>query len=232
MRRAVFWDFDGTVVLSERVWGKGMILALHDVLENANVTTGEIYEKRPKNGYPWDKPHVDYLHLLGQGLWWNSLTSYFEQTYLACGIEQAIARRAAVRVREHMLDPNMYHEYPDVREQLQSVRALGYHNYILSNNYPELSNVMEGMGLAAYFDGIFTSGAIGYEKPRPEIFHYAKKAAGEPGLCVMVGDNPIADIEGGRAAGMKTVLVHCKKPSNADFELDGFDGLCEILKSL
>jgi putative hydrolase of the HAD superfamily len=232
MRKAVFWDFDGTVVLSERVWGKGMILALHDVLENAGVTSEDIYEKRPKNGYPWDKPQFDYLHLLGQGLWWNSLTSYFEQTYLSCGVTPAAAKNAAVRVREHMLDPKMYHEYEGVRELLESSRALGYQNYILSNNYPELPKVMEGMGLAAYFDGIFTSGTIGYEKPRPEIFHYAKKAAGDPGLCVMVGDNPIADIEGGRAAGMKTILVHCKKPSNADFVLDGFDGLCEILKSL
>ncbi|HWQ51668.1 MAG TPA: HAD family hydrolase [Terriglobales bacterium] len=232
MRKAVFWDFDGTAVLSERVWGKAMILALHDVMEDAGVTAEDIYEKRPKNGYPWDKPRVDYLHLLGPGLWWNSLTAHFEQTYLACGVKPDAARMAAVRVREHMLDPKMYHEYPGVRDALTAAAALGYQNYILSNNYPELPKVMEAMGLANYFDGIFTSGAIGYEKPRPEIFHYALKAAGDPGLAVMVGDNPVADIEGGKAAGMTAVLIHCKKPSKADFTLDGFEGLIEILKSL
>ncbi len=232
MKKAVFWDFDGTVVLSERVWGKSMVLALEDVLENAGVTPADIYEKRPKNGYPWDKPHIDYLHLLGPGLWWSSLTAHFEQTYLACGVEAEVARSAAVRVREHMLDPRMYREYPGVREVLEAVRATGCRNYILSNNYPELGKVMGAMGLAAYFDGIFTSGAIGYEKPRPEIYQYALKAAGDPTHAVMVGDNPIADIEGGKAAGMKTILIHCKKPSIADWTLDGFEGLPEILKSL
>lgn len=33
----------------------------------------------------------------------------------------------------------------------------------------------------------------------------------------MVGDNPEADIVGGLAAGMKTVLVHNPMPSAADY---------------
>ena len=52
------------------------------------------------------------------------------------------------------------------------------------------------------------SSHIGFEKPRKEIFLHANALAGMPDMCVMIGDNPIADIERGHMAGMRTVLVH------------------------
>ncbi len=48
----------------------------------------------------------------------------------------------------------------------------------------------------------------GYEKPRKEIFEYAILNAGKPEIRYMIGDNPIADYEGGFKAGMIPILVH------------------------
>ena len=42
----------------------------------------------------------------------------------------------------------------------------------------------------------------------------------------MVGDNPIADVKGGKAAGMKTVLVHKGYNAEADYS---FDDLMSVL---
>ena len=48
----------------------------------------------------------------------------------------------------------------------------------------------------------------GYEKPRREIFKYALSQAGNPEVSYMIGDNPIADYQGGLDAGMIPILVH------------------------
>ena len=64
------------------------------------------------------------------------------------------------------------------------------------------------MGLNEFFSGCLISSNIGYEKPRIEIFQYAIKAAQQPDICYMIGDNPVADIFGGKRVGMHTILVH------------------------
>ena len=81
-------------------------------------------------------------------------------------------------------------------------------NFILSNNFPELGRLIKDLGLNEFFSGCLISSNIGYEKPRIEIFQYAIKAAQQPDICYMIGDNPVADIFGGKRAGMHTILVH------------------------
>lgn len=66
------------------------------------------------------------------------------------------------------------------------------------------------LGLDTYFSGYFLSAEVGYEKPHAEIFRYALEKAGNPQLCYMVGDNPVADVRGAQTVGMKTILVHRK----------------------
>lgn len=41
----------------------------------------------------------------------------------------------------------------------------------------------------------------------------------------MIGDNPKADIKGGQAAGLKTILVHWECPNEAD-------GVCASLSEI
>ena len=76
--------------------------------------------------------------------------------------------------------------------------------------------VIKNLGLAEYFIDYIVSANIGYEKPRNEIFQYALKIADYPNNCFMIGDNPIADIQGGKSAGMKTILTHNDCESDAD----------------
>ncbi|GAB5415010.1 MAG: hypothetical protein Cons2KO_26130 [Congregibacter sp.] len=55
---------------------------------------------------------------------------------------------------------------------------------------------------------IIVSEAVAYTKPDPQIFEIALKALNVKATeTVFVGDNPIADIDGAAACGMRTVFV-------------------------
>ena len=51
------------------------------------------------------------------------------------------------------------------------------------------------------------SSHIGYDKPRSELYEYAKKEMGYPQTCYMVDDNPIADICGANQANIHSIYV-------------------------
>ena len=110
--------------------------------------------------------------------------------------------------REYIWDCSHYKVYEDAVFCLTQCREKGYKNFILSNNFPELGRLIKDLGLNEFFSGCLISSNIGYEKPRIEIFQYAIKAAQQPDICYMIGDNPVADIFGGKRAGMHTILVH------------------------
>ena len=139
----------------------------------------------------------------------------FAEVYRRFGVEPAAAESLGPYTRELILDVSKYHLYDDTIETLSCVRALGYQNYILSNNYPELRQTMRALGLEGYFSGCVISGEIGLDKPDRAIFEYALALAGHPEHCLMVGDNPRADIAGASNAGIPSVLVHRNTVSNA-----------------
>jgi putative hydrolase of the HAD superfamily len=64
------------------------------------------------------------------------------------------------------------------------------------------ASVQRGRG-----DRIFNSAETGYEKPHPRAFQHVIESLGAPRSIWMVGDNPVADIEGARAVGMNALLV-------------------------
>jgi putative hydrolase of the HAD superfamily len=64
------------------------------------------------------------------------------------------------------------------------------------------------LDVTKHFDAIIVSGVIGWRKPCPRIFLEALRALDvNAEETVVVGDSPIADIDGARRLGMKTILV-------------------------
>ncbi len=92
-------------------------------------------------------------------------------------------------------------------ELLQQVRQAGYLIAIVTNGsvrtqMPKITNTV----LADLVDQIIISEAEGVRKPDAEIFRRAAQRLGvELHECVMVGDNPHADIWGAMQVGMRTV---------------------------
>ena len=220
MEKCIFWDFDGTLVLpNER-----FLDALNFSVRSAGyeIDRGVIRELL-KTVFPWLNYHVSYPDRTGE--WWESFLDSLTPFYGQHGIEARDRVKINSVFKDRIINRNDYELYEDTKCVLTECVSRGYKNYLLSNNYPELTLMIRDLGIEEYFTDFIISSRVGYEKPRAELFDYAKRFAGTDS-AIMVGDNPIADIEGGAAAGFRTVLVHRDAESRADYT---FATLKEIL---
>ena len=97
--------------------------------------------------------------------------------------------------------------YPDAEETLLHLRDRGYRLGLISNTHWRLLPERR-RELTRFFDAITLSYEHGYAKPHPSIFHAAAMRLGaEPGRCLHVGDDPVADVWGARNARMRAAYV-------------------------
>ncbi len=87
-------------------------------------------------------------------------------------------------------------------------------------------------GLDGYFDAVVTYEDTGKRKPAKEPFlRICDELEVNPEECLMLGDWPERDVQGGKLAGMKTCLAKYgqMQPAKADYEIEGFANLLEIV---
>jgi FMN phosphatase YigB (HAD superfamily) len=92
----------------------------------------------------------------------------------------------------------------DVSQVVIELSRRGYLLGIIANTITEteIPDYLEAEGLTGYFKTVVLSSKMGIRKPNPEIYWEAARRIGvEPEKCVYVGDNPVRDVEGTRAAG-------------------------------
>jgi FMN phosphatase YigB (HAD superfamily) len=92
----------------------------------------------------------------------------------------------------------------DVSQVVIELSKRGYLLGIIANTITEteIPDYLETDGLTGYFKTVVLSSKLGIRKPNPEIYWEAARRIGvEPAKCVYVGDNPVRDVEGTRAAG-------------------------------
>jgi len=78
---------------------------------------------------------------------------------------------------------------------------------LVSNCAPDLSDVIEALGLHSFFESIILSYKVGTKKPDIRIYLEALRGLElKPEECIFVADE-ITDLEGARRAGLKTILV-------------------------
>ena len=96
-----------------------------------------------------------------------------------------------------------------LRTTLRELRDARVRLGIVSNgNARAQRRKIDTLGIAPYFDAIIISGAVGLRKPDPRIFHLGLRAVGaEAADTWFVGDHPVTDILGARAAGLVAVWV-------------------------
>lgn len=99
----------------------------------------------------------------------------------------------------------LYVDTNSVLARLRPVTKLG----IVTNGVSGLQRQkLNGSGLLHWFDAVAVSGEVGIGKPERGVFDFI---AGQLGVnvkdCVMVGDNPERDIQGGLNAGMQTIWI-------------------------
>ena len=98
----------------------------------------------------------------------------------------------------------------DVKETVIELNRRGYLLGIIANTITEteIPDYLEEYGLTECFKTVVLSSKVGIRKPNPEIYWEAARRIGvEPAKCVYVGDNPVRDVEGTRAAGYGMMIL-------------------------
>src|SRR5262249_41428212 len=95
---------------------------------------------------------------------------------------------------------------------LETLRGAGYKLALVSNIMrtpgATLREMLARFRLLDYFEHMTFSDEVGIRKPAPEIFAATLRAIGvDAAAAVHVGDDPVLDVQGGRAAGMRVVQV-------------------------
>jgi HAD superfamily hydrolase (TIGR01662 family) len=106
----------------------------------------------------------------------------------------------------------------DVKETVIELRKRGYLLGIIANTITEteIPDYLEAEGLTGYFKTVVLSSKVGIRKPNPEIYWEAARRIGvEPAKCIYVGDNPVRDVEGTRAAGYGMFILFFEPATQA-----------------
>jgi HAD superfamily hydrolase (TIGR01509 family) len=80
-----------------------------------------------------------------------------------------------------------------------------------------VERLLERQGLTELFDVVVVSGAVNRRKPHPEIYQKALQKLGvKASETVFVGDTVDADVQGAKAAGMRTIYVERRPQEDAE----------------
>lgn len=98
----------------------------------------------------------------------------------------------------------------DAKETIIELHRRGYLLGIIANTITEteIPDWMEEDNVKQYFKTVILSSKVGIRKPNPEIYWMAAREIGvEPEKCAYLGDNPVRDVEGTRAAGYGMMIL-------------------------
>ena len=141
--------------------------------------------------------------------WWRHLVR--QVTNRAGGIKAFDAYFD--RLYAYFAQPNAWVLYDEVLPLLQTLRARGISSAVVSNFDSRLLPILQGLGVSELVGGVVYSTAANSAKPDAGIFRQATALLDLPAAhCLHLGDHPIADYQGARAAGLQALLVHRGAP--------------------
>ncbi|MFC4245048.1 HAD family hydrolase [Gryllotalpicola reticulitermitis] len=205
-KRVVFWDFDGTLAMRDGLWSETLAQALLSIAPELGLSAGD-FRDQLSVGFPWHAPDVVRV-TQSAAAWWAAQHALFLDAYTNAGVPPDDAERAIAAVPREYYRPTAWTLAADAVSALSATAAAGYRNVILSNHAPELPQLVADLGLARLIDRTITSAAVGAEKPNPHIFEYALEDMGAGDDVWMIGDNPVADIGGAEAVGIRAIHIN------------------------
>ena len=141
------------------------------------------------------------------------------------------------RTYEHNLGIGHYF-LPGAEETVKSLHRK-YRLFLASNGTASVQHSrMTSAGLYPYFEQVFISQKIGYNKPSREYFDacYDMIPGFDPEKALMVGDSLSSDILGGINGGMKTCWVNPRHEKAEkivpDYEIESITQLEKLLETL
>ncbi|GAB2568724.1 hypothetical protein Aab01nite_44470 [Paractinoplanes abujensis] len=211
--KAVLWDFEGTLAHRPGMWSACLLDCLAEA--SGEPSPLSVAELRPhlRSGFPWHEHDRPHHHLADPDAWWASLQGVLGNALIAAGVRPDLAQAAAKLMRHRFTDPRRWRVFSDTVVSLDRLHRAGWTNVIVSNHVPELDRLVADLGLSDVIDEVFSSALVGWEKPHPRFFDHVLDRLKRPSPVWMVGDNPVADIAGARAAGIPALLVDPAAPT-------------------
>lgn len=206
--KAVFFDLDGTLRHSVPSGG--------EVFTDYVVTLGlRVDEDARLRALRWE--HLYWANsadlrddlLAHSGETERFWIEYSRRRLVALGASSEEASEYAPKVSVHMGE--VYRPQSivpeDVRRTLPLLKEAGYILAVISNRDKPFQDVLDGHGIAEFFDFALAGGEINAFKPEPGIFEHALgRVSLSPNEAIYVGDNYYADVVGARRAGLQPVL--------------------------
>ena len=129
--------------------------------------------------------------------------------------------------------------YPGVRETLAALRRRGYRHAVCTNKLQEATRrVLEGLDLAALFDGVAGGDRYPVRKPQPgHLLGLIEELGGSPGRAALIGDSE-NDAAVAHAAGVPLIIMRygyarsAAESLGAALVLDHFTELPQALQHL
>ena len=157
----------------------------------------------------WEEVHAEksadrYGGVRGEPGFWRTFLNRVRGHLDGGTVEPEVFARLAV----HFANPGSWRIYGDVRGTLDSLERSGFTLAVVSNWDSQLPRLLESLDLARRFRAVSVSAIEETGKPDAEIFRRTCARLGVAEKDVLhVGDSPVEDYEGARAAGIAALLL-------------------------
>ena len=225
----LFLDLDDTIL----DFKKAEHIAVRKAIAEAGVeATDEVCTRYSQiNKECWER--------LERGEWIREevLTRRFKLLFDELG--HPVDQEAVARNYERLLGIGHYY-LPGAEETVKQILFGKYRLFLASNGTASVQKGrMTSADLYPYFETVFVSQEIGYNKPSVEYFDacFARIPGFNREKCLMVGDSLTSDILGGINAGIRTCWVnpgHKTAPEHIkpDYEIERLADLPALLENL
>lgn len=194
----LYCDPSPAEIYSEVLSRHGRAVTPDEVAPVFTAAWAELQEHNP--------PGVDRygVHPGGEKIWWGAF------------LQEVLRRLGHDASWEPLLDelfgafsrPEVWKVYAETRATLDRARRRGLRLAVISNWDHRLPEILANLELTPFFDTITVSSIEGAEKPAAAIFERTLERLGVRAAEAMhVGDSPLEDYDGAKAAGMKAVLI-------------------------
>ena len=222
----LFLDLDDTILDFQ----KAERLALAKTLESFGLppTDTVLARYHEINREHWER--LERKELTRQQVLVGRFAALFGEMGLSAQAEQV------ARAYEENLSQGHYF-LPGAEEALQSL-SKKYKLYLASNGTARVqAGRLKSAGIIPYFQEIFVSEEMGYNKPDPAYFDacFARIPGFRKDRAMMVGDSLTSDILGGIQAGIATCWVnphHKTGENHPDYEIESITQLEALLHNL
>lgn len=204
--QAVFFDAAGTLFETRGSVGEiyGRVAARYGIAADPLQLESDFircFRAQPPLAFPRGTSATELLRL--EKHWWRTLVE--------CVFEGAASPRFDEffdELFEFFRSSEAWQLYADTVPTLEALKARGLRLGVISNFDSRLDDVLRNLGLARYFEAVYTSSRTGAAKPDPAIFQAALAESRLPPHCALhTGDSLREDAQGAAAAGLHAVWI-------------------------